>query len=70
MSVTDFDRATPTHGATMGETVLRNALVALLMFVALIALGFAKLTGKKFSESIWKEAKQTAHAVVGYAFKY
>ncbi len=70
MSVTDFERTTPAHSATMGETVLRNALVALLMFVALVALGFAKLTGKKFPESIWKEAKQTAHAVVGYAFKY
>lgn len=70
MSVTDFERTTPAHGATLGETVLRNALVALLISVALVALGFAKITGKKFPESIWKEAKQTAHAVVGYAFKY
>jgi len=70
MSVADFERTTPVHGATTGETVLRTALVALLMSVALVAIGFAKLTGKKFSESIWKEAKQTAHAVVGYAFKY
>ena len=70
MSVTDFERTTPAHGVTMGETVLRNALVALLIVVALVALSFAKLTGKTFPESIWKEAKQTAHAVIGYAFKY
>lgn len=70
MSVADFERTTPAHSATMGETVLRNILVALLMSVALVALSFARLTGKKFPESIWKEARQTAHAVIGYAFKY
>lgn len=70
MSVTDFERTTPAQGVTMGETVLRNALVALLIVVALVALSFAKLTGKTFPESIWKEAKQAAHAVIGYAFKY
>ncbi len=70
MSVADFERTTTSHSATMGETFLRNALVGLLIAVALIALGFARLTGKTFPESLWKEAKQTAHAVVGYAFKY
>lgn len=70
MSVTDFDKTHPTHHATKSETLLRNGLIALLFAVALVAMSIGKLSGKTFSESIWKEAKQTAHAVVGYAFKY
>jgi hypothetical protein len=70
MSVADFERQSSGSGASFGETLVRNALVGLLIAVALVALGFAKLTGKTFTESLWKEARQTAHAVVGYAFKY
>lgn len=70
MSLVDYSKSHSSHHATTGETLVRNGLVALLFAVALVAMSIGKLSGKSFSESIWKEAKQTAHAVVGYAFKY
>lgn len=70
MSVTDFHKPTSHHHASAVETVVRSGLISLLFVIALIAMSFGKLSGKTFSESIWKEARQTAHAVVGYAFKY
>lgn len=70
MSVTDYQKPHSAHHATTGETLLRNGLAFLLFAVALVAFAIGKLSGKSFSESIWKEARQTAHAVVGYAFKY
>jgi len=70
MSLVDYDKSHSSNQPTASELIIRNGLVTLLFAVALIALSIGKLSGKSFSESIWKEARQTAHAVVGYAFKH
>jgi len=70
MSLVDYDKSHSNHHPSASEIIIRNGLLALLFAVALIALSIGKLSGKSFSESIWKEARQTAHAVAGYAFKH
>ena len=52
------------------ETLVYRLLVVSLMIVSALSISIGRLFGAKRQGSIWREAKQTAYAVAGYAFKY
>lgn len=58
------------RGPMPSEQILYRGIVAVAFVGAATSLIFSYLAGRNVKESLWTEARQAAHAVAGYAFKY
>ena len=52
------------------ETAVYRLLVATLIMVSASGIFVGRLFGARSQTSIWREAKEAAYAVAGYAFKH
>jgi hypothetical protein len=68
---TSIKEATSVSGRNVWiETLVYRLLVSTLFIVSAVVLLGARLTGAERTDSLFTEARQTAYAVAGYAFKY
>lgn len=58
------------RGLMPAEQLLYRGIVAVAFVGAAVSLIFSYLRGRNVNERLWTEARQAAHAVAGYAFKY
>lgn len=70
MSDVSINHATDTVKPSWVETLVYRALVVTLFFVSALGLAVGRLLGAKGQSSLWREAREAAYAVAGYAFKH
>lgn len=64
----DIDRSS--RGASTGEAVLYYGIFGVLFTLSVVRQAFTRSRSENTDNNIWIEAKRSAHATAGYAFKY
>lgn len=70
MSDVSINQTVETEKTSWFEGLIYRALVITLFLVSALALAVGRLFGAKGHGSLWREAREAAYAVAGYAFKY
>ena len=70
MSDVSINQTTETVKASWFEGLVYRALVVTLFFVSALGLAVGRLFRARGQGSLWREAREAAYAVAGYAFKY
>ncbi|MDJ0615041.1 MAG: hypothetical protein QNJ29_15345 [Rhizobiaceae bacterium] len=70
MSDLSINQVTDTVKTSWVETLIYRALVVTLFFVSALALSVGRMLGARGQGPLWREAREAAYAVAGYAFKH